>query len=143
MDGGQSLTTAFIALGSNLGPRSAVFDRAIELLESEPRLRVVARSSWYETEPFGQVQPWYLNGVVRVETGLSPLVLLSWLHAVERACGRIRNGVRWGPRVLDLDLITYGKTRIHTPTIVLPHPGWRRPFVRVPLAEVGGVPVAS
>jgi 2-amino-4-hydroxy-6-hydroxymethyldihydropteridine diphosphokinase len=136
----RSPVPAWIALGSNLGPREAIFERAIALLESEPRVRVVARSRWRVTPPMGPDQPAFLNGVVQVETTLPPEVLLALLHAVERACGRVRRGGRWGPRVLDLDLIRYGDGRIARPGLVLPHPGWRRPFVRGPLEEVGGVP---
>lgn len=133
------MVTAFVALGSNIGPRREIFGRAIELLESEPRVWVVARSGWHETRPNGPVQPAYLNGAVRVETSLLPEVLLAWLHRIERACGRARGGGRWGPRIVDLDLISYGARRIVRPGLRLPHPGWRRSFVRVPLEEVGGV----
>ncbi len=135
--------TAYVALGSNLGPRRRIFDRALELMETEPRLRIVARSRWHETKPHGAAQPYYLNGAVRVETALRPEVLLAWLHAVERVLGRARGGGRWAPRVLDLDLIDYGARRIHRPRLCLPHPGRHRSFVHVPLAEVGGKPIAG
>lgn len=131
--------TAFVALGSNLGPGGAIFERALALLEREPRLRVVACSKWHETRPSGPVQPGYLNGAARMETSLLPEVLLAWLHAVERRCGRVRAGGRWGPRIVDLDLISYGSRRIFRPGLRLPHPGWRRSFVRLPLEEVGGL----
>ena len=141
MEGPKRCVTAFVALGSNLGPRGAIFERALILLEREPRLRVVARSRWHETRPNGPRQPRFLNGVLRVETSLAPEVMLAWLHAIERACGRLHRGGRWGPRVLDLDLIGYGSRRIFRPRLRLPHPGWRRSFVRAPLEEVGGVAV--
>lgn len=132
--------TAWIALGGNLGPREVIFERAIALLETDPRVRVTARSAWRETPPMGPAQPAFLNGVVRVETTLPPEVLLAWLHAVERACGRLRRGAPWGPRILDMDLVRYGDRRLRRPGLILPHPGLHRPFVREPLAEVGGLP---
>lgn len=133
-------TTAFVAIGGNLGPREAIFRQALRLIEKEPRVKVVECSRWHETRAHGSGQPSYLNGVIKLETCLSPEVLLAWLHTVERACGRVRRGGRWSPRVLDLDLVSYGSRRINRAGLRLPHPGWRRSFVREPLAEIGGVP---
>ena len=136
MSGGRA--TAFVALGSNLGPRATIFERAISLIDGEPRVWVVARSDWLETAPLGPRQPSYLNGVVRIETTLAPEVLLALLHAVESLLGRRRSKLRWGPRVIDLDLIAYGRRSIMRPGLVLPHPGRGRSFVRIPLQQVGG-----
>ena len=117
-----------------------MLDRAIERLESEPQVRVVARSRLYETPPVGgpASQGSFLNGAALLETSLSPEALLSTLLAVEAELGRQR-GERWGPRTLDLDLLLYGQCVLTSPGLVLPHPrmAWRR-FVLAPAAEIAG-----
>ena len=131
---------ATIALGSNLGPRELALERAVEGLARLPHTRLVARSRWHETEPVGGPagQPRFLNGVVRVETGLGPRALLEALQALERAAGRERAGeVRHGPRTLDLDLVFYGRLQLAEPGLELPHPrAEERLFVLEPLAEI-------
>ncbi len=133
-------TLATIALGSNLGWRQGTLERAVTLLARLPETRLVARSRWHETEPVGGPpgQPRFLNGVVRVTTGLSPRELLGALQELERAAGRTREReTRDGPRTLDLDLVFYGSLRIEEPGLVLPHPrAEERLFVLEPLAEI-------
>ncbi len=127
-----------IGLGSNLGDRRQILDRAVERLQSEPQIRVVARSRWLEAPPVGGPagQGAFLNGAALLETSLSPEALLSILLAVETELGRHR-GERWGPRTLDLDLLLYGQCVLAMPGLVLPHPrmAWRR-FVLTPAAEI-------
>lgn len=129
------MTLADIALGSNLGPGPELFERAIELLGRQPGTRVVGRSEWIRTEPLGPAQPLFHNGVVRIETTLSPEALLSLLQKIERRLGRVHNGRRWGPRVLDLDLVRFDDRTILRPRLRVPY-GLDRPFVRVPLAQL-------
>lgn len=126
------MTTAFVGLGANLGDREKAIRRAAELIGAR---RV---SSIRETEPWGLVdQPLFLNAVAEVETGLSACELLERLLEVERALGRVRGGERWGPRVIDLDLLLYGGEEIDEPGLEVPHPELhRRLFVLEPLAEL-------
>ena len=126
---------AAIALGTNLG------DRAANLVDALERIRglgsVVATSGVYETAPQGMVDqdPFY-NAVVVVETDLDPVEMVSRLLAIEREMGRVR-GRRWGPRLIDLDLILHGDLSILTPSVEVPHPRYRqRRFVLEPLVEV-------
>ena len=131
------MTTAYIALGSNLGDRAQTLSRAVVQLG---RLgRVVARSSVYETEPVGyQEQPAFLNAVVALETGLEPLDLLRALLRIEVEMGRDRSqGTPKGPRTLDLDLLLMGDRIVEDKELTLPHPALtQRRFVMAPLAEI-------
>ena len=127
----------FIGLGTNVGDRDAMIERALGALSETPSIDVVRRASLYETEPVGPVdQPRFLNTVVEVDTSLDPEPLLSHLKEVERDLGR-RPRERWGPREIDLDLLLYGDSVIHTSELTVPHPELsRRRFVLVPLVEL-------
>lgn len=133
------MTTAYLGLGSNLGDRHANLAAALEALDWGDT-KVVARSSIYETEPVGGPagQPWFLNQVVAVETSLEPRALWERCSAVEAALGRAREGEeRWGPRVIDVDVLLYGTERIGEPDLEIPHPRMHeRAFVLVPLVEI-------
>lgn len=133
----MSLTSALVALGSNLGDRAGHLLGAVAALSGLEGVRLVALSRIYETEPVGPPgQGPYLNAVLRLESALGPVELLDKLLAVERAHGRVRNE-RWGPRTLDLDLLDFGGQVLERPGLALPHPRLHeRPFVLVPLAEV-------
>lgn len=128
---------AYVALGSNLGDRSAHLALARERLAALPRSRLLAVSSVEETEPVGPVaQGAYLNQMAAVETELEPEELLDALHAIERDAGRTRRE-RWGPRTLDLDIVLFERQRVATPRLVVPHPEIeRRDFWRRELAEL-------
>jgi 2-amino-4-hydroxy-6-hydroxymethyldihydropteridine diphosphokinase len=131
---------AFIALGSNLGDRLANLQRAVELLESRGGIRLLRASRVYETDPVGPPQPDYLNAVLEVETPLPPGRLLEEAQAVEGELGRVR-GERWGPRVIDVDLLTYGDEHVDEPGLEIPHPRMHeRAFVLVPLLELTADP---
>jgi 2-amino-4-hydroxy-6-hydroxymethyldihydropteridine diphosphokinase len=129
---------AFVGLGSNLGDREAALGRAIELLRGADGVEVVAVSALRETDPVGVVeQPRFLNGVVEVRTSLSARELLAVLLAIEGALGRVRNGTRWGPRTIDLDLLLYGDEVVDEPGLRVPHPRLReRRFALEPLVEL-------
>ena len=129
---------AYVGLGSNLDDPAAQLDAALEALAALPDTRRVAVSGRYRNPPMGpQDQPDYLNAVAGLLTRLPAEVLLEALHGIEDAQGRHRDGPRWGPRTLDLDLLVYGNLRAESAALTLPHPGiCSRPFVLVPLAEV-------
>jgi 2-amino-4-hydroxy-6-hydroxymethyldihydropteridine diphosphokinase len=129
---------AYVGLGANLGDREATIRRAVELLDAEEGVGVVAVSTLRETAPVGIVdQPAFLNGVAVVETQLDPHALLERLLAVERRLGRTREGPRFGPRPIDLDLLVHGELRVESPGLTVPHPRLHeRRFVLEPLAEV-------
>jgi 2-amino-4-hydroxy-6-hydroxymethyldihydropteridine diphosphokinase len=126
------VTPAYVGLGANLGDREATIRRAVELLGAR---RV---SALRETEPWGYAdQPRFLNGVAELETDEGPRALLERLLAVERELGRTREGPRYGPRTIDLDLLLYGEQTIREPGLTVPHPRLHeRAFVLEPLAEL-------
>ncbi len=126
---------AYVGIGSNLGDRFENVERALALMCELGR--VVRRSAFYRTEPWGnREQPWFLNAVALIETELSPHSLLRRLHAVEDELGRVRSE-RWGPRIVDLDLLIFDDCEIDEPGLRVPHPRLReRAFVLVPLAEI-------
>lgn len=133
------MTRAFLGLGSNLGDRETSLQAASEALDWGP-VRLVRCSKLYETEPVGgpNGQPWYLNQVCEVETRLEAEQLLERCLAIEAALGRRRDQEeRWGPRVIDVDLLLFGDEIRNTPKLTLPHPRMAvRAFVLVPLAEL-------
>jgi len=125
----------YIALGTNLGERAANLRAAIESLL--PKVSVLAKSHVYETPPWGyEDQPAFLNMVIRAETNLEPGALLKYLKQLEVKLGRESN-FRWGPRLIDLDILFYDDLVVDTPPLVIPHPRLHeRAFVLVPLADV-------
>jgi len=129
---------AFVGLGSNLGEPRRQVERAFDELAALASTRLVARSPSYRSAPWGVTeQPAFVNAVAELDTYLPPRELLQALLAIERRYGRVRDGTRWGPRTLDLDLLACGDLRIDEPGLVLPHPQIaRRAFVLVPLAQV-------
>jgi 2-amino-4-hydroxy-6-hydroxymethyldihydropteridine diphosphokinase len=126
---------AYVGIGTNVGDRLANVDRAISALATLGRL--LAHSSLYRTAPWGnREQPWFLNAVVELATPLAPRALLERLQTIENDMGRVR-GERWGPRVIDLDLLLYDDLEIATPELRVPHPHLReRAFALAPLAEI-------
>ena len=128
--------TVYLSLGSNVGERAANLTCALELLKKKG-IVIEALSSIYETEPQGlSDQPWFLNMVARAKTTLSPKKLLQVLLAVEEQMGRERS-VRWGPRIIDLDILLYDNQVIRDRQLQVPHPRMTdRAFVLVPLLEI-------
>jgi 2-amino-4-hydroxy-6-hydroxymethyldihydropteridine diphosphokinase len=129
---------AYVALGANLGDPPAQLRAALEQLGRGPEIELVATSGFYRTPPLGPPgQPDYCNAVCEVRTNLTPEALLDRLQAIENQAGRVRQGERWGPRVLDLDLLHVAGVALDTPRLRLPHPQLhRRAFVLVPLREI-------
>jgi 2-amino-4-hydroxy-6-hydroxymethyldihydropteridine diphosphokinase len=130
---------AYIAVGSNLGPRHATIHAGLRDLARVPGVRVVRVSALIQTDPVGPPnQGPYLNGAAELSTDLAPIDLLRAMLAVERLHGRDRSaGERWGARTLDLDLLLYDDLAIDEPGLTLPHPRMHeRDFVLRPLAEI-------
>ena len=130
----------YIGLGSNLEDPVAQVLEAVEELEMIPDSILVSRSSLYRGKPMGPAdQPDYVNAVVAMDTLLSPANFLQELIRIEDLQGRTRDGEKWGPRIIDLDLLMYGKQKINKPDLTVPHPGMHeRDFVIIPLSELAG-----
>jgi 2-amino-4-hydroxy-6-hydroxymethyldihydropteridine diphosphokinase len=128
---------ATVGIGSNLGDREANIAQAIQRLAGRSGNRIRALSSLYETEPFGaRDQPFFLNCVLQIETDQDLESFFRSLQDLEDACGR-RREVRWGPRILDLDLLLFDDLVRDTPELSVPHPGIpARRFVLEPLCEI-------
>ena len=134
------LDVAFVALGSNIGDRSAMLAGARAALARLPGTRIVGQSSIEETEPLGPIaQPHFLNQMVALETTLSPRELLEHLLAIEGTAGRKRDS-RWGPRTLDLDIVRYANQTVSDSDLRVPHPELlNRPFWQRELAELDAI----
>ena len=133
---------SYLGLGSNLGDRLATLQRAVDLLGARNGLTVQRSSRVYETTPVGgpSDQPDYLNAVVEVETSLDAHALLDAANAVEDDLGRVREE-RWGPRTIDIDLLTFGEERVTDERLTVPHPRMHeRMFVLAPLLELDADP---
>lgn len=128
-------TRAYVGLGSNLGDRLDNLKRAVELL-LEKGLAVMEASSVYETDPVGPPQPDFLNAAVAVDCDLPPVELVALLKQVEAEIGR-EQSERWGPRVIDLDLLLYGEESVSEPGVTVPHAELtNRAFALVPILEI-------
>lgn len=128
---------AIIALGTNIGERYQNLSEAINLLRDHPELELIQTSSIYETDPVGYTeQDPFLNMVIEVNTTLSPVNLLDICLGVEQVLGRKRI-IRWGPRIIDLDILLYNQENIETEKLFIPHPRLHeRAFVLIPLREI-------
>jgi 2-amino-4-hydroxy-6-hydroxymethyldihydropteridine diphosphokinase len=128
---------AYLGLGANLGDPVDQLRQALKRLNTAEEVEVTRVSTFYRNPPLGpENQPWYVNAAVRVRTRLGPEELLRLLQQVEAAMGRVR-GEKWGPRLIDLDILLYNGEVIFAPDLVVPHPEMhRRVFVLAPLAEI-------
>lgn len=129
---------AYVGLGSNLHEPVQQLRNALTALTGMAGTRVLRHSRLYRSSPWGVVdQPEFVNAVAEIETTLAARGVLTGLLAIERSLGRERDGSRWGPRVIDLDLLLYGTQHIREPGLEVPHPRMaERAFVLVPLAEL-------
>ncbi len=125
----------YLSVGSNLGDRAANLTAAVECLNTIGTVK--AMSSFYETEPVDfAAQPWFLNCVVALETHLMPRQLLSRLQSIEQEMGRRRTHLK-GPRLIDLDILLFGRAIVDLPNLIIPHPALhQRRFVLEPLVEI-------
>ncbi len=131
------MASVALGLGSNIGDRIAWCRRAVHELGEHPGIRVLRRSSWYETRPVGYAgQSDFVNGAALLETTLAPARLLDAFKEIERRLGRSTSW-RNGPREIDLDLLLYDDLVLDLPGLELPHPAMtERAFVLVPLSEI-------
>jgi 2-amino-4-hydroxy-6-hydroxymethyldihydropteridine diphosphokinase len=129
---------AYLGIGSNLDDPERQVRAAIDALARLPRSTFVRASRLFRTAPWGKAdQPPFVNAAVAISTGLAPRELLDALLAIERAQGRVRDGGRWGPRVIDLDILAYGDACIDEPGLHVPHPHLaERAFALLPLADL-------
>lgn len=128
----------YVSVGSNLGDKLENCRRGIVALEAFTEVRVTGRSRFYRTEPVDfTAQDWFVNGAVRLESTLGPFELLDRMLIIQRDAGRSLTGVRFGPRILDLDLLMYDQLVLEDPRLCLPHPRMhRRRFVLQPLCDI-------
>ena len=129
---------SYIGLGSNLDNPELQLDAALDALRDIPDTNLVKYSSFYRSAPLGPGgQPDFINAVALLDSGLEAGRLLAQLQSIENRQGRTRDGQRWGPRTLDLDMLLYGNQVIDEPELTVPHPGIRhRNFVLMPLLEL-------
>lgn len=129
---------AYVALGSNLDEPAQQVRRALIELSRLPNTQLVCHSSLYQSQPMGpQAQPLFVNAVAALLTHFDAQQLLSELQRIETSMGRQVSRERWGPRIIDLDLLMFGELRCTEPNLQLPHPGMLlRNFVMLPLAEI-------
>jgi len=129
--------TAYIGVGSNLGDKLQNCCKAIDLIDNIENCTVKTQSGFYRTEPVGVAsQDWYVNGVIRVETGLSAQDLLRSLLSIETDMGRVRKQ-RWESRIIDLDILLYGHHVIDEKNLTIPHPRMHiRKFVLMPMVQL-------
>ncbi len=129
----------YLSIGSNLGDKSGVCLSAVNELNSSDKITVIARSSLYETEPEGyKRQPSFVNMAVEIQTAFSPEALLVELKEIEKRLGR-KKSFRWGPRIIDIDIIFYGSEIVSSAGLEIPHPRTNeRAFVLYPLCELDG-----
>jgi len=127
----------FIGVGSNLNNRLYYIEESLRQIKGNSLIKILAVSSFYETPPVSSIpQGYYLNGVIKISTSLSPENLLEFLQLVEKNLGRKR-GQRNAPRTIDLDILLYGRRTIRLPSLCIPHPRmYVRDFVLKPLFEI-------
>lgn len=128
----------WVAVGSNLDDPLQQVQEAIGLLKVHPDIEDLVASNMHQTQAIGPgKQPDYINAAVRFESALAPKSLFAVLQQIEKAQGRVRDGLRWGPRVLDLDLLLAGNEVIDQPALTVPHPRMlEREFVLAPMADI-------
>lgn len=125
----------YLGIGSNIGDTKGNLDRAVELLKE--KVNISRQSSYYETEPVGyKEQNWFLNIVIEGVTDLTPEELLMFTQSIESKMKRVKT-IRFGPRIIDVDILLYGQIKLDTKDLIIPHPRmFERAFVMVPLYEI-------
>lgn len=134
----MSTHSAIISVGSNMGDKRANCQQGIDRLLAAGRATLVNASRFYRTSPVDYLdQDWFVNAAVKVETRLAPLDLLATLQAIQKQAGRTKSGIRFGPRVLDLDIIFYDQLVMKTAALEIPHPRMhKRRFVLQPICDI-------
>lgn len=134
----DSAHLAYISIGSNIGDLLNNCCQAIEALQSDPYIHVIERSPFYRTAPVDfREQDWFLNAAVKLQTAVRPIQLLKRMQALQRELGRKADTVRFGPRIIDMDIIFYGSLVLETDELILPHPRMhKRRFVLQPICDI-------
>lgn len=134
---GQGEETVYLSLGGNLGDPASAMAAALQMLDNDEQTRVTAVSSLYRTAPWGRTdQPDFINACAELSTSREPRDFLELCLDVERRLKRVRQE-RWGPRLIDIDVLTFGRRIVQEPGLDIPHPRMlERAFVVVPLAEI-------
>jgi 2-amino-4-hydroxy-6-hydroxymethyldihydropteridine diphosphokinase len=134
----EKLHIAYISVGSNMGDRLQNCRKGIAALTKADNSRILAQSRIYKTEPVDyEDQNWFVNMVVKLETALDPFKLLDHIKHIQRAAGRLKDSIRFGPRILDLDIILYDDRIIESERLVVPHPRMhKRRFVLKPICDI-------
>jgi len=129
--------TAYIAVGSNIGNPLQNCAEAIHKISKNDYIKIRSKSSFYQTSPIGNIkQECFVNSVVKINTSLNPESLLSYLLGIETEMGRVRKE-KWGPRIIDLDLLFYDSLILNKEALTIPHPELqKRNFVLIPLCEI-------
>ena len=127
----------YIGIGSNIEEKRNNCLKAVSLILQLRENQLISQSSFYATQPWGKSdQDWFLNSVIKIKTSLLPQDLLSALQEIEKKAGR-KKTVKWGPRVIDLDILIFNEKIIKTPDLIIPHPFLhQRKFVLMPLNEI-------
>jgi 2-amino-4-hydroxy-6-hydroxymethyldihydropteridine diphosphokinase len=131
------MSAIFLGLGSNLGDRLANLKSCLKILANSKAVKINKISSVYESEPYGDKdQPWFLNVVIEIATSLDPMSLLIFTQNVEQQIGRKKTRF-WGPRIIDIDILSYENRLLAHPMLQIPHPQLHlRQFVLLPLKEI-------
>jgi len=130
------MTIAYIGLGSNVGNRKKNIDASFRMIAALPKTKIIKNSPLYQTSPVGPKQRDFFNGVIKIQTSLTPTELLKHLKEIEKFMGR-KTVKRWGPRIIDLDILIYGNHVIESRSLTIPHPEMgNRLFVLEPLSKV-------
>ena len=132
------MKTVYIGIGSNLGDPYENCIKAVEAIKEDPFCRIKALSPFYKTEPVDiEGQNWFVNAVLSIDTSLSAPELIEMLLKIEKKMGRIRSGIRWESRVIDLDILLFGNEIINDKKLIVPHPRMHiRRFVMAPMADI-------
>jgi 2-amino-4-hydroxy-6-hydroxymethyldihydropteridine diphosphokinase len=132
------MTTSYIGIGSNVGDRPEFCRKAVKALDAAEGIRVTRVSSLYETAPVGgPPQRSFINVAAKIETELEPRDLLAAVKTIEQRLGREPSDIRWGPRVVDLDILLFGAEKVSEPDLEIPHARLKdRRFALVPLLEI-------
>ena len=136
--GEEKSHTAYLSVGSNIGENRSNCEAGISALSGTGYIDVVDQSPFYRTAPVDyEDQDWFVNCVVKIRTQLSPAALLNVLQGIEKDAGRSRKGIRYGPRILDMDILLYGVCVLMTPELIIPHPRMhKRRFVLGPFCDI-------
>ena len=134
----QNTHLVYLSVGSNIGDKRFNCQTGISTLEDNGNITIIDRSPYYKTEPVNyENQDWFVNCVVTLRTALSPVALLKVLQAVEINGGRLQKGVRFGPRILDMDILLYDARVLVSTELILPHPRMhKRRFVLAPFCDI-------